>query len=149
MGLMALLSGAKASLKVVTVGADIAKQTTDGIISGLDKIKYTDEEKADTKILAGKAIISSYDRFSKENGQQSRARRDIAWAFVYLYAGFCLQGCLYIALWDLAKINLLIKFAGVMGLNLIMGSIIVTYFTPYQLSRLGILGARKPKEDKP
>ena len=50
----------------------------DGLISGIDKIAYTDEEKAEAHQKGTETILKFWEVISRENTEQSKARRILA-----------------------------------------------------------------------
>ena len=83
-------------LKALFPGADAANKVIDATVSGIDKLFYTDEEKADDKAKAKQQAAAMYIRWMEATSGQNRARRAIAltvtalWAATFLFA-LCLD----------------------------------------------------------
>ena len=74
------------------VAADIAKTAADGIYNGLDKLVYTEEEKADSELKGKELWFKIVELGYKENGPRSVNRRWLAWgitAWILINAQFC------------------------------------------------------------
>ena len=58
-----------------TAETEAGKSIVDGLISGIDKIVYTDEEKAEARQKDLETILKFWEVVSRENTEQSKARR--------------------------------------------------------------------------
>ena len=145
MGFFDFFTGAGAALKTAETGSKIVETATNGIVRGVDALFFTDEEKSVANQKAFETILEFHKQFATENSEQSKARREIAKMFVVMYAGVLGLGIGFILIGDITRLNQLIALLAALGFALIIGSIIATYFVPYQFSRLGILQGKKEK----
>lgn len=75
---MSIWSWLTSSAKTAENVSEMGKTLTKGVVNGIDAIFYTDEEKADAKQKGWDTLLQFWDVMSKENTEQSKARRDIA-----------------------------------------------------------------------
>lgn len=75
---MGILSIFKSGPKAIEAGTDIAKKATDGIISGIDKAWFTDEEKSDASVKILELNIDLIKSTMNESSVRSITRRLIA-----------------------------------------------------------------------
>lgn len=136
---MGFFSGIKAALKTVEIGSNIANKATDGIISGLDKVKFTEEERADARQKAADSIVKIWGLFADENSERSKTRRELAkLSFkVFLSLIFILMLMYKV---DPAWCDKSLLIVEKVTENTLFLMIAGAYFIPHQLSKLGILG---------
>ncbi len=119
--------------KTAEKGLDIAEKGMDGIISGVDKLFYTEEEKADANLRILKAQLEFVKQFAGENSEQSKARRELAKIVFKSYFALIFMG---VTVWyfnaEYAKFLFGIV-AEISGLALLVAG---AYFGPHQLSKI-------------
>ncbi len=82
---MAFLDIFKSSAKAVDVAADVVTKSTDGIISGLDKMVFTDEEKTDAKQKWFDKMVDFQKALMQEALPSAVSRRVLAWMIAGIY----------------------------------------------------------------
>lgn len=82
---MAFLDIFKSSAKAVDVAADVVTKSTDGIISGLDKMVFTEEEKSDVKQKWFDKVIDFQKALMQEALPSAISRRVLAWMIAGVY----------------------------------------------------------------
>jgi len=131
MGLLGKFLGYEKATENAT---EVAKTVSEGIVSGIDKIWYTEEEKADAKGETQKLLLKFWNTFATENSEQSKARRMLALKFVDVWEKLLwltiMTKC--VGLDDKAKF----LWTVLTSLNWIMGCVVGTYFVPHQLSKV-------------
>ncbi len=114
-------------------GMKIAEKATDGIIAGIDKSFYTQEEKA----IAAKAVLDLQLDFIKtfagENSEQSKARRELAKMVFKSYFSLIFM-C--VAVWGFNAEYAKFIFDITVGITWLTTSVAVAYFGPHQLSKV-------------
>ena len=135
----ALFAAPKAVEKVAEMGETIVK----GAVSGLDKIFFTDEERAEAHAEASKIVLGFWDRIAKENTEQSRARRALAMMSFKAFFALIFMAVLCKALAipfaaQAVQLNELATFIlGCIKLfSFIISAITVIYFGPHQVSKI-------------
>lgn len=128
--------------KAAETSLEIAKEASSGIMAAADKMFYTAEEKADDqKALSQEgfsAIKKLWDTFQNDNSARSVARRQIAYVLIYLYAGVIVIGMFLISISGcppLEMLELMISFLCAMYFPHFVGSVMFTYFIPYQIGK--------------
>jgi hypothetical protein len=66
------------STKKVETATEVGKSIVDDLISEIDAIAYTDEEKAEAHQKGTETILIFWEVISRENTEQSKARRILA-----------------------------------------------------------------------
>ena len=66
------------SAKTAENVSEMGKTLTEGVVHGIDAVFYTDEEKARARQKGWDTLLQFWNVMSKENTEQSKARRDIA-----------------------------------------------------------------------
>jgi len=137
---MAWYSWLTSSTKTAENATEVIKTITDGAISGLDKIWFTDEEKEDITNMrieyrqkASETMLEFIKAFANENSEQSKARREIAMMVIKSYFGMIF---LAIATAGLAPTisELIFKIVG--EIFWLVSMVAGTYFIPHQLSKI-------------
>ena len=135
----ALFGAPKAVEKVAEMGETIVK----GAVSGLDKIFFTDEERAEAHAEASKIVLQYWQSIAKENTEQSRARRGLAMmsfkAFFALIFLAVLSKSLGVAFpaYVTQMADLATFILGCIKLfSFIISAITVIYFGPHQVSKI-------------
>ena len=130
MGFLSFLSAGGKAAENVT---DIGKTVTNGIVSGLDALVYTDEEKDENKKEGAKIILQFWDKIAQENTEQSKARRELAKMTMQVYYGLILMGIL---VWPFMKEYAGFIFGAVKEISILVGMVAAIYFGPHQLSKI-------------
>ena len=64
--------------KTIEKAVDVGEKITTGLISGIDKCFYTNEEKSEALQKASETLLAFWGKTSEENSEQSTARRELA-----------------------------------------------------------------------
>jgi hypothetical protein len=127
MGLLSFITGADRAGKVID-------KVADGLFSGIDKLKLTEEEKLDYAAAAGKQWLEVQKVLAQENTARTLTRRYIAVAVMYSWL-FLVLACFALGFYEAlatpalnASVQLLTLLGSVMGATVI--TIIVFYFGP-------------------
>lgn len=89
-GIKAIFTGVKTADKAM----DIATKGTDGIIAGIDKLFYTDEEKAEAGMKVTELAISMVKATHSESTIRSVTRRWLAWLVMGVFCFLITLGAL-------------------------------------------------------
>ena len=116
------------STKKVETATEVGKSIVDGLISEIDAIAYTDEEKAEAHQKGTEAILKFWEVIARENTEQSKVRCILAkmtfQVFFFLLSAAVVYKC------DPEYANFLLILAGkIMFLVFAIG---VIYFGPHQ-----------------
>jgi hypothetical protein len=126
---MSWLTGIKAALSA----PKIVEKGVDGVIAGIDKCFYTDEERSEAKQEAGKTLLKFWELTTQENTEQSKARRVLAKMTFQVYFFLVIMGAL-VYKFDSSYAKFLFDVAGSMTwLVTMVGAI---YFGPHQVSKI-------------
>lgn len=113
---------------------DVLEKAADGIYNGLDKLVYTEEEKADA-LAQGRELFMGFAKVAyDQNSIRSVTRRWLAFSIVGPCMGFYI-GSAIVYFWNIEYANHLMTMA--QGLTPWAGGVLVFYFGPH------IIGARK------
>lgn len=131
-----IAGGGKAVEDVAAMGRTI----TEGVVSGLDHISYTEEEKAEGRQLAVETILKFWEAVAHENTEQSKARRELAKMTFKVFFSLLLMA---ITIWpfNMAYALFIFKIAG--AITFIVSAITVIYFGPHQISKIWKKGVGK------
>jgi hypothetical protein len=124
-----ITSGTKAAENATEIG----KTLTNGVVSGLDALILTEEEKLQYSAEGGKLYLDFWKTFGTENSAQSKARRDLAvMTFKVYFALILLSLPVYLVSPDLASYikGYIVSLSGLV--MLVAGA----YFIPYQISKV-------------
>lgn len=133
---MSLFTGIKAlftTQKSIDKALDIGEKITTGVISGLDKLWYTDEEKADARQKGSDTLLKFWEVIANENTEQSKARRELAKMTFKVYFFLLLAG-VTVYKFDSEYSKFIFDVAGTLT-GLVMG-IAAIYFGPQQISKV-------------
>lgn len=138
MGFWSFLTGGTKTAQDV---AEMGKTITNGIVNGIDALVYTDEEKAQATQKAMETLLEYWKVISKENTEQSKARRELAKLTFRVYFGLIIAGVTAFflsVLTGLAGMAEAAKFTfGVVEkITWLVGMIAGIYFGPHQLSKV-------------
>jgi len=137
MGLLNAVTGFfGTSNKTIETGARIAEKATDGIINGLDKLVYTDEEKAEVSQKAVETTLEFWKTFANENSQQSKARREIALILTFTFVGILGVITGLVLTGNMQGLRVYIDALSALGFGWIISCVVVTYFAPHQISKV-------------
>ena len=139
---MGIFSGITSALKTAETGTRIVEKSTDGIISGIGKLVFTEQEKSEINMEAAKAIIDMQKAHTVENSEQSKARRYLAMLTFWFHYCFIIALVMLYRIdpdWCNEALNILVK----VNTSYLMLMVAGAYFVPYQLSKLGILNGKK------
>ena len=139
---MGIFNGITSALKTAETGARIVEKSTDGIISGIGKLVFTEQEKSEINMEAAKAIIDMQKAHTIENSEQSKARRYLAMLTFWFHYCFIIGLVILYRIdpnWCNEALTVLIKIDTSYLMLMVAGA----YFVPYQLSKLGILNGKK------
>lgn len=128
-GIKAVFAAPKAIDKALVVGEKI----TDGVISGLDKIWFTDEEKSEAKQKGSETLLKFWEVIAKENTEQSKARRELAKMTFKVYFFLLLAG-VTVYKFDPEYSKFIFEVAGT--LNILVAGVAAIYFGPQQISKV-------------
>ena len=120
-------------IKTALSAPKIVEKGVDGVIAGIDKCFYTDEERAEAKQKAGETLLKFWEMTTKENTEQSIARRVLAKMTFQVYFFFVIMGAL-VYKFDTAFAKFLFDVAGSMVWLVTMVAAI--YFGPHQVSKV-------------
>ena len=130
MGFFSFLSS---GTKVAENASDIAKTLTSGIVSGIDALVFTDQEKAQYSAKAGELYLKFYETFGKENSEQSKARRMLAVMTFKVYFFLILAG---VAVYKFDAEYAKFMFEIVKSITWLVGMVAGAYFIPHQISKV-------------
>lgn len=117
-------------------GIDTANKVLDAGISGLDKIFYTDEEKAEAHAKMGEHWLKVQEALATESSPRSVSRRIIAWSVVANVL-LAFDVCLVLALTSRKEaIQSVVELVIAFNLGWAFVAIIIFYFGPHALSAL-------------
>ena len=121
------------STKKVETATEAGKSIVDGLISEIDAIAYTDEEKAEAHQKGTETILKFWEVIARENTEQSKVKRILAKMTFQVFFFFLLAAATVFKFdADLAKF--LLALAGkIMFLVSAIGAI---YFGPHQLQKV-------------
>ena len=120
-----LFTGPKSNEEAIT-------KATNGIVDGIDKLFYTQEEKSEQNQKAMELIFEFQKMYVNENTAQSKARRILAFTLTVYFLG-CLS--LYLFLSSLGIDTTAVKEV-VSTLSTTFTAIMLTYFVPHQLTKI-------------
>ena len=107
---------------------DTVKESAKSTFSIIDEAFYTDQEKADNKAKAANMWLQVQKVVATQSAPTAISRRIIAWSIIGIVTFMVLQGCLYVAFEDDARIDSLIKLAKAFWIGEAFTSVMVFYF---------------------
>lgn len=130
---MSFLATLFTSKKTIDTAVETGAKVADGIMSGLDKIWFTDEEKSDARQKGSETLLKFWETIAKENTEQSKGRRILAVMTFKVYFSLLLMAvAVYSFNEDYAKF--IFSVAGV--LSVLVAMIGAIYFGPHQISKV-------------
>jgi len=141
MGFWSIFTGAKATAKTVEHAAQIGETLTTGIVSGIDALILTDEEKIQYNQKGTEIRLKFWETFGKENTQQSLARRELAKMSFQIWFFLILAGVVSYIISALLKSPAGTEcatfiFSIIKEITWLIGMIAATYFVPHQVSKI-------------
>lgn len=130
---MAFWSFLTSSTKTVETAAEAGKKITDGIVNGIDALFLTDEEKLQYRQKGAENILKYWEIISKENTEQSKARRELAKMTFQVFFFFLLAAAVLYKL-DTEYAKFLLQLAG--KIMFLVSAIGVIYFGPHQIQKV-------------
>jgi hypothetical protein len=128
MGILDIFTGNK--------GVETAEKVLDAGISGIDKIFYTEEEKAEANKKMGDLWLDTQKVLSNESSPRSVTRRIIAWAIILNTMLFA-DVCLVLAITDRKQtIDRIVDVANAFNLGWAFVVVIGFYFGTHLVSKL-------------
>jgi hypothetical protein len=103
------------------------------LIAGIDKIVYTDEEKAEAHQEGTETILKFWEVIVRENTEQSKARRMLAKMTFEVFFFFLLSAATVFK-FDAELAKFLLQLAG--KIMFLVSAIGVIYFGPHQLQKI-------------
>jgi len=131
--LITTLKSFLAAPKAIDKALDVGEKITSGIISGLDKLVFTDEERADIKQKSNELLLEFWGKIANENTEQSKARRSLAMMTFKVYFFLLLAGVVVYKI-DTAYSQFIFDVAGT--LTWLVSGIAAIFFGPHQLSKV-------------
>lgn len=128
-----LISKLFTSQKSIDTAVETGAKVTEGIMSGLDKIWFTEEEKSDAQQKASDTLLKFWDITTKENTEQSKARRMLAVMTFRVYF-FLLLTAVAMYKVDMDYSAFIFDVAGT--LTILVTGVAGIYFGPHQLSKV-------------
>lgn len=139
MGLFSFLMGSK---KLGDTAVEAGKNITDGIISGIDALILTEEEKIQYNQKGMGIVLEFWDKVAKENTEQSKARRELSkMTFTVFFTMLLLAIAVY--KFDVNYAKFILEIAG--SISFIISAITIIYFGPHQISKIW---SKNDKESK-
>jgi len=119
--------------KAIDKALDVGEKITNGVISGIDKLWYTPEEKAENRQKANETLLGFWKTIATENTEQSKARRELAKMTFKVYF-FLLLAAVTVYKFDAEYSKFIFGVAGTLtGLVLMIAGI---YFGPHQIAKI-------------
>ena len=131
--MLAFIKGMFTSKSSIDKALDTGDKITTGLISGLDKIWYTDEEKSEARQKANDTILKFWKIIGSENSAQSTARRELAKMVFKVYFFLIL---LAVSVWKIDVNYADFIFTVVSDLSFLVSLIAGSYFIPHQLTKI-------------
>ncbi len=138
---MAWYSFLTSSTKAIETTMETGEKIVDGLMSGLDKVWYTDEEKSDAKQKASETILKFWQCVANENTEQSKARRELAKMTFKVYFFFLLTALVLYG-FDKEYAKFALGLAG--AITFLVSAIGIIYFGPHQFQKI----VKKPEAKK-
>lgn len=130
---MAWYSFLTSTTKTAETAAEAGKSIVDGLVSGIDAVFYTDEEKAQARQKGSETILKFWEAIARENTEQSKARRMLAKMTFQVFFFFLLAAAV-VYRFDAEYAKFLLALAG--KIMFLVSAIGVIYFGPHQLQKI-------------
>ena len=119
--------------KAVDTALNVGEKITTGLISGIDKCFYTDEEKAVALQKGSETILEFWKVVASENTEQSKARRELA---MIVFKSYFSMLFFTIAVYGLNKEMAMFIFDIANSFSTLVLGVGAIYFGPHQLQKL-------------
>ena len=133
MSFLTVIKSVFATPKAIDKALDVGEKITSGIISGLDKLIFTEEEKSDVQQKASETLLDFWKTIALENTEQSQARRMLATMTFKVYFFLLLAGVTVYG-FDVGYSKFIFDVAGTM--TWLVAGVAAIYFGPNQLSKI-------------
>lgn len=133
---MSFFAGMKAiftTQKSIDKALDVGDKITTGVIAGIDKLWFTEEERVENKQKANETLLKFWEAVATENTEQSKARRTLAQMTFKVYFFLLLAG-VSVYRFDAGYSKFIFEVAGNIT-PLVMG-IAAIYFGPQQIAKV-------------
>ena len=137
MGLLSWITGGTKAAENVT---EIGSKITSGIVSGIDALVLTDEERIQYSQAGVDQVLKFWGTFGTENCEQSKARREIAKAVMKVWLSLILMA---VAVYGFNPEIASFIFGVIKEITWLVGMIAGTYFVPHQLQKIWKGGGTK------
>lgn len=119
--------------KAVDTASDVVDKVSTGLVSGIDMMFYTEEEKAIAQRKNNELVYKFWELTAKENTQQSLARRELAKMTFKVYFSLILMG---VGVYGFDPEYAKYIFDVVKGMSFLVVPIGAIYFGPHQFNKL-------------
>ncbi len=133
MGLLDFITGAGSATKAAENATDIAKTLTGGIVSGIDALILTDEEKIQYNVKSTELQLKFWETFGKENSEQSKARRELAKMTFKVFFFLILAG---VTVYGFDNTYAIYLFKVAESIKWLVVTVAAAYFVPHQVSKI-------------
>jgi hypothetical protein len=129
------------SQKAVEDVTETGKNIAGGIMSGLDKLILTEQERLQGGADGAKIVLNFWEAIAKESTEQSKARRELATKIIdaFLNMLFIAIACRVFGIFE-PKLTEVALFILKIALSGIVGGLVISigtiYFGPHQLSKI-------------
>lgn len=130
---MAWWSFLTTSKDTITTAARAGETIVNGVVSGLDVLVLTPEEKIQYNLKKSDLILKFWDSIAKENTEQSKARRELARMTFQVFFFFLLAAGVTYG-FDEKLAGFLLKLAGT--ITFLVSAIGIIYFGPHQIQKI-------------
>ncbi len=130
---MAWYSFLTSTTKTAETAAKAGETIVNGLVSGLDAIVYTDEEKAEARQKGTETILKFWEVIANENTEQSKARRVLAKMTFQVFFFFLLAAAV-VYKFDAEYAKFLLGLAG--KIMFLVSAIGIIYFGPHQIQKI-------------
>lgn len=119
--------------KTIDKALDIGEKITTGVVSGIDKCFYTDEEKAIALQKGSETILEFWKTVAAENTEQSIARRELA---KMVFKSYFAMLFMTIAVYGFSKEMAKFIFDVANSYGVLVLGVGGIYFGPHQISKI-------------
>ncbi|TET65818.1 hypothetical protein E3J49_00640 [Candidatus Bathyarchaeota archaeon] len=130
---MAWYSFLTSSTRAVESTAKAGETIVNGLVSGIDALVFTEEEKSAATQKGTETILKFWEAVSKENTEQSIARRMLAKMTFQVFFFFLLAAAV-VYKFDVEYAKFLLELAG--KIMFLVSAIGLIYFGPHQFSKI-------------
>lgn len=121
------------SKKTIDTAVETGAKVTEGIIAGIDKVWFTEEEKSDAQQKASETLLKYWETIATENTEQSKARRELAKMTFKVYFSLLLMA-VGVYKFDPEYSAFIFTVAGT--LTILVTGIGTIYFGPNQIAKI-------------